>query len=242
MVVVAVASVRSSSSSEPARCSAPRLPTAETSARRKVTVSIPERTLPTAIAPRHRPKTAGNASTCGTEVTRTIRMTHSMKRTAREVVAAAKMAHSRLRISRTQTARPRPALQKSSKPSASVGVERSTEGLAQATSKCTVAVIAVKSSRAYAKRHLCPSPRRIHAPKRRRSDSLIPLKALQVRYAAIGCLRGRALRACNCSKVTASVTGATFGPARPGVADPTSTRAANVTNGIMADASKPMYT
>ena len=86
MVVVAVASVRSSSSSELARCSAPRLPTAETSARRKVTVSIPERTLPTAITPRHRPKTAGNASTCGTEVTRTIRMTHSMKRTAREVV------------------------------------------------------------------------------------------------------------------------------------------------------------
>ena len=69
-----------------------------------------------AVTSRHRPQTAGNASSCGTGDPRTIRRAHLTKRTAREVVATATMTRTRLRTSRSQTARPRPALKKSPKP------------------------------------------------------------------------------------------------------------------------------
>ena len=86
-----------------------------------------------AITSRHRPKPAGNASTCGTGVPITISMAHSTKRTAREVVAAAAMTrirHEQVANGEAQTSTPEEPQAK-----ASVGVERSAEGLAQATSK-----------------------------------------------------------------------------------------------------------
>jgi hypothetical protein len=71
-----------------------------------------------AITSRHRPKPAGNASTCGTGVPITISMAHSTKRTAREVVAAAAMTrirHEQVANGEAQTSTPEEPLESQSK-------------------------------------------------------------------------------------------------------------------------------
>ena len=57
--------------------------------------------------------------------------------------------------------------------------------------------------------------RRSRRLQRGRGHRLCSLRALQVRYATIGCLRARALRPCADSKFTATLRGATLGPESP---------------------------
>ena len=121
-----------------------------------------------AVTSRHRPQTAGNASSCGTGDPRTSRRAHLTKRTAREVVATATMTRNRLRTSRSQTARPRPALQKSLKPRQAWAWRDQLKGWRRRRlSEQLTAFISVKSAttRNATWTLRCPNPRRFHAPK-----------------------------------------------------------------------------